>query len=255
MAATGNPAPTVQWQVSTDGGATFADISGATADTYSFTAAAGQNGDEYRAIFTNSLGAATTSAVTLTVNTAPVVTSNPSAQTVTAGHAATFTAAGSGRPAPTVQWQVSTDGGTTFSNISGAIVDTYSFTAAAGQNGDEYRAVFTNSVGSVATTAALLTVVQPVTVTSAAVQWGTQLSPPLVTQSDGVRLLPAGRSTDFPWLGIDQVPITLSQATALTAAKSRSPATLVLTTARSRSRGRERVIRSRWPSRSTGPIA
>jgi hypothetical protein len=216
-AASGQPAPTVQWQVSTDGGATFSDISGATADTYSFTAAADQNGDEYCAVFTNSVGSATSSAATMTVDSAPVVTTNPSDQTVAAGNTATFTAAASGRPAPTVQWQVSTDGGTTFSNISGATADTYSFTAAADQNGDEYCAVFTNSGGSATTSAAVLTVVQPVTITSAAVVWGTQISPPLVTQSDGLRLLPAGRSTDFPWLGIDQVPITLSQAATLTA--------------------------------------
>ena len=156
--ATGNPTPTVQWQVSTDGGVTFSDISGATADTYSFTAAADQNGDEYSAVFTNSYGSTTSAAATLTVNTAPVVTGNPSNQTVTAGNTATFTAAASGQPVPAVQWQVSTDGGTTFNNISGANADTYSFTAAADQNGNEYCAVFTNSLGSATSTAATLTV-------------------------------------------------------------------------------------------------
>ncbi len=215
--ASGNPAPTIQWQLSTDGGVTFGDISGATSDTYSFTAGAGQNGDQYVAVFTNSVGFTTSAAATLTVNTAPVVTTNPSNQTVAAGNTATFTVAASGQPAPTVQWQESSDGGTTFVNISGGTADTYSFTAAFGQNGDEYRAVFTNSVGSTTTSAALLTVVQPVTITSTAVQWGTQVSPPLVTQSDGLRLLPAGRSTDFPWLGIDQLQITLSQTEILAA--------------------------------------
>ncbi len=37
---------------------------------------------------------------------------------------------------------------------------------------------------------------------------------PLVTQSDGLRLLPAGRSTDMPWLGINRITITLSGAPA-----------------------------------------
>ena len=156
--AIGNPAPTVQWQSSTNGGDTFGDISGTAADTYSFTAVAGQNGDEYRAVFTNSFGSATSTAATLTVNTAPVVTTSPSDQTVTAGNTATFTATASGQPAPTVQWEVSSDGGQTYSDISGATADTYSFTAAAGQNGDQYVAVFTNSVGSVTSTAATLTV-------------------------------------------------------------------------------------------------
>ena len=49
------------------------------------------------------------------------------------------------------------------------------------------------------------------------VGWGTR-SAALQTAADGLRLLPAGRDTDLPWLGIDQLPITLSQAYSLTAA-------------------------------------
>jgi hypothetical protein len=49
------------------------------------------------------------------------------------------------------------------------------------------------------------------------VGWGTQTAA-LQTAADGLRLLPAGRATDIPWLGINQLPITLSQAYALTAA-------------------------------------
>ncbi len=49
------------------------------------------------------------------------------------------------------------------------------------------------------------------------VTWGTQTAA-LQTAADGLRLLPAGRNTDSPWLGIDQLPITLSRAYSLTAA-------------------------------------
>src|SRR5208283_2448442 len=157
-AASGTPAPTVQWQVSTDGGTTFNNVSGATSATYSFTATAGQNGNKFRAVFTNSLGTATTTAATLTVNVAPTITTNPSSEAVNAGNPASFTAAASGTPAPTLQWQVSTDGGATFSNVSGATSATYGFTAAAVQNANEFRAVFTNSAGTATTTAATLTV-------------------------------------------------------------------------------------------------
>ena len=157
-AASGNPTPTVQWQVSTNGGSTFSNIPGATSTTFSFTATAAQNGDEYQAVFSNSVGTATTSAATLTVDFAPTVTTQPASQTVTAGQTATFTAAASGNPTPTVQWQVSTNGGSTFSNISGATSTTLSFTATAAQNGDEYQAVFSNSVGTATTSAATLTV-------------------------------------------------------------------------------------------------
>ncbi len=168
-AASGSPSPTVQWEVSTDGGGTFTPIGGATGTTYSFTTMTGENGDEYEAVFTNSVGTATTTAATLTVTTpttAPVVTSNPSSLTVTSGGMATFTAAASGFPAPTVQWEVSTDSGTTFTPIGGATGTTYSFTTASNENGDEYEAVFTNSVGTATTTAATLTVTTPPVVTS-----------------------------------------------------------------------------------------
>jgi hypothetical protein len=307
-AATGSPTPTVQWQVSTDGGVTFSNVSGATSTTLSFTTSLSQNGNRYRAVFTNSAGTATTTAATLTVNATPpppptsgivtlrntnsnlcidtggstgftaliqspcstsntqmfnltaapasgwyylvsaasnlcwdvaggsgsagalieqytcvavwpeyyqlkavsggyeilsanmtngcldvvgastasganieqntcigsanqifnivnsappappTITTQPANQTVTAGQTATFTAAATGSPTPTVQWQVSTDGGVTFSNVSGATSTTLSFTTALSHNGNGYRAVFTNSAGTATTTAATLTV-------------------------------------------------------------------------------------------------
>ena len=161
VASDGNPTPTtVQWQVSTDGGNTFNPIAGTTSTTLSLTnTTSAQNGYEYEAVFSNAAGlSVTTSAATLTVDFAPTVTSSPSNTTVNAGQMATFTAAASGNPAPTVQWQVSTDGGQTFSDIAGATGTALSFTTTAAQNGNEYQAVFTNTAGTATTTAATLTV-------------------------------------------------------------------------------------------------
>src|SRR6266481_7808444 len=119
-ATTGSPTPTVQWQVSTNNGASFSILPGATSATLSFTTDLSQNGYQYQAVFTNSAGMATTTAATLTVNSvAPTITTQPANQTVTTGQTATFTAAATGSPTPTVQWQVSTDGGASFSNVSG----------------------------------------------------------------------------------------------------------------------------------------
>jgi hypothetical protein len=159
--ATGTPTPTLQWQVSANGGSTWSNIAGATTTTYSFTAAMSQSGNQFRAIFTNSAGSATSNAATLTVNavtTAPTITAQPSNVTVTAGQTAMFTAAATGTPTPTVQWQVSTNGGSTFTNISGATATSYTFTAATSQSGNQYRAVFTNSAGSATSNGATLTV-------------------------------------------------------------------------------------------------
>ncbi len=82
---------------------------------------------------------------TQTAETAPVVTTNPVSQTIVAGNSVTFMAAASGNPAPTVQWQVSTDGGNaTFTNIPGATSTSLTFTTTAAENGNQYQAVFTN---------------------------------------------------------------------------------------------------------------
>jgi hypothetical protein len=90
------------------------------------------------------------------------VTAGPTPQTVTAGQTATFTSAANGSPAPTVQWQVSTDGGKTFNNISGrgTTAPTYSFTVSATQANNQYRAVYDGSA-SLTTNAAALTVLLP----------------------------------------------------------------------------------------------
>src|SRR5207253_9061637 len=97
------------------------------------------------------------SAASLTLDSGPVVTLNPSSQTVCPGNV-TFSAAASGSPAPTVQWQVSTDGGVTFNDIAGATSPTLTFSAVAADDGKQYRARFSNlCVANVASSAAILT--------------------------------------------------------------------------------------------------
>jgi adhesin/invasin len=95
-----------------------------------------------------------------TITVAPLlqVTGNPTSQVVTVGSAVSFVAAAAGGPVPDVQWQVSTNGGTTFSNISGATSTTLTFTPTLAQSGDQYVALFTSTVGTATTAAATLTV-------------------------------------------------------------------------------------------------
>ncbi len=169
-AANGAPTPSVQWEVS-NGQTGFSVISGATSTTLTLVGvAASQNGDEYEAVFTNSSGSVTTAIATLTVDSPPAVTADPANQSVDAGGTATFSAAAAGNPTPTVQWEVSTNGGASWSNVSGATSTTLTVSAVAGtQNGAEYEAIFTNSVGAVTTSPATLTVddvtLQPVSQT------------------------------------------------------------------------------------------
>ncbi|PYQ48122.1 MAG: hypothetical protein DMF59_16995, partial [Acidobacteria bacterium] len=106
VTATGSPAPTLGESGALPMGVTFNAGSG----VLSGTPATGTGGT-YNITFTatNSAGTATQN-FTLTVNEAPAITTAAANLTVCAGATATFTAAASGFPTPTVQWQVSSGG-------------------------------------------------------------------------------------------------------------------------------------------------
>jgi hypothetical protein len=165
--ATGNP--TVQWQFSPDHGETWIEDlvdPGNKTETLTVEAiSAAQNGWKYRAVFKNEAGTATSFAARLTVNVAPVVTTAPANQRVMVGETATLTAAASGRPMPTAQWQVSTDGGRTFVDDTidpGNGTGTLTLgSASLAQNGYQYRAVFKNTAGTATSTSATLSVSAP----------------------------------------------------------------------------------------------
>jgi PQQ-like domain len=71
VTATGTPAPTYQWQMEPAGGGTFSDIAGATSSSYTTPAtSSADNGEMFRVNVTNPTGSPTSSAATLTVNTA-----------------------------------------------------------------------------------------------------------------------------------------------------------------------------------------
>jgi hypothetical protein len=157
-AATSNPTALVQWQISTDGGKTYQNIAGANSTTLTLTAPGSAGIERFRAVFSNSLGTVTTRVAVVQIDVPPAITLNPTDRTVEAGHMVTFTAAASGSPSPSVQWQVSTDGGKTFHNIAGATMSSYTWVAVAAQNGFLYRAVFANAAGKVVSQAATLKV-------------------------------------------------------------------------------------------------
>lgn len=95
---------------------------------------------------------------TVTVYQPVAITTQPANQTVCAGATATFSVVASGN-LQTYQWQLSTDNGTTWTNISGANSTTYvvSNTTTA-LNGRRYRVIVTNSCNTVTSNAATLTV-------------------------------------------------------------------------------------------------
>ncbi|HTR88573.1 MAG TPA: IPT/TIG domain-containing protein, partial [Solirubrobacteraceae bacterium] len=145
---------------STNGGSSWSPISGATSNKLTITGTkASESGNELRATYTNTAGHATTNAATLTVHQAPSVTQQPVGVTVQAGQSAKFEAAASGSPAPTVQWERSINGGSTWSPLADATENAYTIAEVTpAETGYEFRAVFTNVAGKATSAPATLTV-------------------------------------------------------------------------------------------------
>jgi hypothetical protein len=111
----------------------------------------------------------------------------------------------------------------------GAAASLSAGSAAVGAGGlSSVTAVANGTVGSYDVSVSALGVATPpvftlsnlanaVNVTAVTAGWGTH-TVALETAADGIRLLPWGRSSDLPWLGIQRVQITVATAAALAAA-------------------------------------
>lgn len=152
-----------QWQVSTDGGANWTNITGATSATLTVSITAALNNNRYRALITSTCNTAgtTTNAATLTAYAIPVVTASPQSVSKCVGTATTFTVGAS--DATAYQWQVSTDGGTTWTSIAGATTASLPLTnLTLSQNGYRYRVIIgNNNCGNATSAAATLNVSNP----------------------------------------------------------------------------------------------
>lgn len=159
----GIPTPYLRWKRSTDGGVTWGEVAlNTSADYTTPPAELVENGTKFRLDASNSEGSVSSDVVTLMVTpapSAPVFLTPPYDASVSVGNSAHFSVAASGVPTPVYQWQVSTDNGANWSNIVGATLDSYDTPAAViGDNGKQFRAVASNSEGSVHSNAATLTV-------------------------------------------------------------------------------------------------
>lgn len=162
--ASGTPSPTIQWQQSSDAGASWGDITGATSSSYTTAATTvADSGTQYRAVATNAIGTVNSNAATLTVNPIPIApsfTSQPTDKAVVAPAVATFTVVADGTPTPALQWQISTDKGISWSNINGATLSSYTTPATSDtDDGKLYRVVASNSAAVTYSNEAVLHVV------------------------------------------------------------------------------------------------
>ncbi len=146
---TGSPAPSLQWQKN------GTPIGGATSATLNFPSFSSADEASYTLVASNVAGTVTSNAAVLTAGTPPVITQQPiGSQLITVGQIATFRVHFTGVPAPSVQWKKNGV------NVPGATSFEYVFAVKSGDDGI-YTAVITNSIGTVTSANALLTIGSP----------------------------------------------------------------------------------------------
>lgn len=160
VTATGTSPLTYQWKKN------GVSIINATSASYTTPAtSASDNNAKFTVTVTNSVNSATSNAATLTVNLPPSITTQPANQTVNAGQTAKFSVAATGTGSLSYQW---------FKNgtpINGATATSYSTpSAAASDNGSQFTVTVTDSVSSVTSNPATLTVNTPATAPSISTQ-------------------------------------------------------------------------------------
>ncbi|MBI5767105.1 MAG: immunoglobulin domain-containing protein [Verrucomicrobia bacterium] len=173
--ASGTPTPTYQWRRNS------AAIAGATNAALLLSNLQTDHAGTYDVVVTNSAGSVTSTAVTLAVTSgtgAPAISSQPSGTTVANGGAASFSVVATGTPAPTYQWRK--DG----TDLAGATNATLTLTNVQRTNAGTYNVVVRNTVGSVTSSAAVLTVV-------------TASSPPTISTQPVAQSVNVGASVSF----------------------------------------------------------
>ncbi|MCZ2458823.1 MAG: M12 family metallo-peptidase [Chitinophagales bacterium] len=141
-----------QWQVKEKGSSSFHDIPSANSSSYTLNSVdLSSDSSLYRCVITGSISPeATSDSVLLRVVSPVAITTQPSNGAVCAAGPRTdgnisFSVAASSSQPISYQWQVSTDGGNNFNNISGANTSTLSLTNSnVTMNNNQYRCLLSN---------------------------------------------------------------------------------------------------------------
>ncbi len=131
------------------------NVGGATSATLSFPSVTIGQAGSYTVVVTNSAGSITSSAVTLTVSAAPVapsIATQPTNQTGAVGGSLTLTVVAAGTGPLNYQWRQ--DGGA----VANETNSTLNLTSLTTNHAGSYAVVVTNSVGSITSSVAIVTV-------------------------------------------------------------------------------------------------
>lgn len=139
---------TISYQWRKDG----VPVSGATSATLAISSVQPANAGTYTVVVSNSLGSLISSGATLTVNSSPILVTSIQPQTVISGQSVTFTANIAGGLGITFQWRKNGVA------IAGATSSTLVLSNVSSADAALYDVVATNSLGSITTAPALLTV-------------------------------------------------------------------------------------------------
>jgi len=195
----GTPAPTIQWRrngVNLANGPSFDSIySGVNTTTLTISSVAPAAAGDYDVVVSNVCDSSTSSTASLTVNTAPSITTQPIPQAVCQSGTTSFTIAVAGTPAPTIQWRrngANLTNGPSFGSVySGVNTTTLTISNAAPAAAGNYDAVVVNTCGSVDSEDAGLTVNTAPSIT-------TQPTPRVVCQSGTTTFTIAVTGTPAP---------------------------------------------------------
>ena len=170
-AAVGEGTLTYQWRkdgspIANGASGTGSTYSGVTSAALTISGVSAADAGDYTLAVTNPGGIAVSNASTLSVTTgaiAPTIVTNPASATASVGGSASFSVSANGTAPLSFQWQKSLNN-VDFTDVPGATVSTLSLSPLAASDAGYYRVVVTNSVGSVTSSAASLTIA-PVIVT------------------------------------------------------------------------------------------
>ena len=149
VSATGDPTLTYQWRK--DG----APINGAVGSTYTIPSTVSGDAGTYTVVVTNPVTSVSSSGAILTVTSSqvsPAITSPPASQTVMVGQPVLFSVTADGTAPLAFQWRKNG------SDIAGATGATYTIAAAVSGDAGTYTVFVSNSVSSVTSNGAILTV-------------------------------------------------------------------------------------------------
>jgi DNA-binding beta-propeller fold protein YncE len=203
--ASGSAPLSYQWRFNS------ANLSGATSSTYTVANAQPTNVGSYSVVVSNSLGTATSSNALLTVLVPPSITAQPQSLTITQNQDAAFSVTPAGTTPLSCQWLVNS------APISGATATNYTVANAQPADAGSYTVIVTNSLGSITSAVATLTVLVPPSITA-------QPQSLIVAQSQNApfSVTPAGTTPlSCQWL-FNSAPISGATATNYTVPNAQS---------------------------------